>query len=74
VALKLVSSSLVWFAIYFFTFEMKVIECALEGASEKEVEEKAKKTQKVKWTFIFTLILVVGPLYATIETILSDNN
>ena len=32
------SSSLVWFGIYFFTFEMKVIECALEGASEQEVE------------------------------------
>jgi len=51
---------------------MKVIECALEGASEQEVEEKAKKTQRLKWAFIFTLILVVGPLYAGTETLSSD--
>ncbi len=57
------SSSLVWFAIYFFTFEMKVIECALEGASEEEVEERARKTQKLKWTFMIMLMFVVGPLF-----------
>ena len=66
------SSSLVWFGIYFFTFEMKVIECALEGASEQEVEEKAKKTQRLKWTFILILMVVVGPLYAGTETLSSD--
>jgi hypothetical protein len=48
---------------------MKLIECALEGASEEEVEQKARKTQKLKWTFMLVLMLVVGPLYAVSETI-----
>jgi hypothetical protein len=42
---------------------MKVIECALEGASEEEVEERARKTQKLKWTFMIMLMFVVGPLF-----------
>ena len=51
---------------------MKLIECALEGASEEEVEEKARKTQKLKWTIMIMLMFVVGPLYAASETIFLD--
>ena len=51
---------------------MKVIECALEGASEEEVEVRAKKSQKLKWTFMVMLMFVVGPLYAATETIYLD--
>ena len=51
---------------------MKLIECALEGMSEEEVEQKARKIQRLKWTFMFMLMLVVGPLYAASETIFVD--
>jgi hypothetical protein len=56
-------SSLVWFAIYYFTFEMYEIETTLEAGSYEEVEARIKRTRIIKYAFIGTIMLVYGPLF-----------
>jgi hypothetical protein len=58
-----VRSLLVWFAIYYFTFEMHEIETTLEAGSYEEVEVRIKRTRIIKYAFIGTIVLVYGPLF-----------
>jgi hypothetical protein len=61
---SLLSNTLIWLALYYFTFEMKLIECALESGTIEEVQKNVMKTQWQKWTVIGILLLIFGPLYS----------
>ena len=62
--ISIIRSSIVCFAFYYFTFEMKLIETSVKADKIEDVEKVVSRIQKVKWVFIGILVVIFGPLYS----------
>ena len=57
---------LVWFVIYFFTFEILKIEATFKGAHPREVAKHIKAIGLRKLVFLILLLGVVGPILTVV--------
>ena len=68
-AISIMSEELTWSSLYYFTFEMKLIQCVLETEDTKVLPEKIKKLKRLMYTLIAitTFAGIIYSIYALNE-------